>query len=147
MKYVLIILVAVLAGIVGVWTGDREPPVTITSVKIPDQSAGDSLQINIALERHRACRVSITRVIYDAQRTRFTTAETNYDAPPGPMGYDSYRVIVKLNSGLAVGPGQYSSILTFVCNPFHLLFPIVVRTPEVPFLITPGGSEQNNSSH
>lgn len=124
-------------GQLGYWVQDDVAPTTILRAEVIPLKPypGGEVHIRYFIRRYRSCNTRVERTLYDAKQLRIPLPERSFSASPGPVGDDSYVVSVPLMASISPGPATYRIITTYICNPFHNIWPIVVTSPDVHFTI------------
>lgn len=127
------------AGVLGLWIADREPPTFIhydqTRAEQDSVRPGETLRVRISGYRFRACAISVSRVLYDANGTRWPVPPQNFPEPPGSLGEATFAEPVAVPCEAAVGRASYWRQTSYECNPVHWVWPITGRPVKVPFEI------------
>lgn len=136
-KILTYVIITILAGTLGVWIGDREPPTAIISARaLGPVAPGEVARIEYRVHRYRSCPYRIDRVLLDADGVRLPLADQDFAAAPGPLGDDTYIALVPIPRIVAQGVVRYRSILSYTCNAVHRLFaPVVVASAEVAIMV------------
>lgn len=131
-----LMLVGLLSGIVGFMLVDREPPIRTLSLSAATKvvQPGGELKVATHIYRYRVCRVILERRIVDKDEVRYQL-EPVATAFPGNEGEDRYLSSVAVPRTASVGPARYVQARSYMCNPFHRIWPIVVTMPTVNFTI------------
>ena len=127
---------AALGGIVGYWVTDRDNPVAVLSRTLltPIVNPGGALQIERQVYRQRQCSTTVERVITDAGNIRYVLPNETLSIY-GTLGDDHFVTSVPIPSEASVGPAVYTSTVRYVCNPIHLIWPIVFQGSPIQFEI------------
>jgi hypothetical protein len=127
--------VAVIAGTLGVWTIDRQPPTVVLRTEVLSKPIrpGEDLRIKYTVHRFRSCETTIDRTLFDADFVRVVLDEIAFASAPGPLGESSYVAPVPIPRNFARGLGQYRVVSRYICNPLHRLWPIVFENQPVYF--------------
>lgn len=138
MKWRIPVLMAAgaLGGYLGFLVADRELPLQILDMKptVERVSPGDTLRVQYQVFRYRDCRMHVTRLIFDSERTMHVIAEL--DLPSGlPLGNDFLTTPVPVPLTATKGPAKYRIIVSYACNPLQRLWPLVAPPREVSFEI------------
>lgn len=126
------------AGVLGMWTADREPPVRLNDFKVltPIVSPGGELKIRYDVTRFRYCKVKIERLLVDDADVKYSLDGAFYEAYPGPLGREIYTIPVKIPEKANLGAAEYRTTATYYCNPLHSWFyPIRTVGPVVTFVV------------
>lgn len=124
-KYISVILGVVVGIILSIWALDRDlPSQNVKSVILnPEVIAGGNVIQDIAVERVRICNITVTRLLYDSDGTRFLLPSL-YIRYPGTIGSDKYNQEITIPNSVTKGPARLRVITEWMCNPVHYLFPI-----------------------
>lgn len=137
-RAIALMAISLIGGIIGYWSTDTVPPVVVGSAEptTPVVAPGGTLKIRFQIERQKSCSSTIERILLDGDRVRFVFDEISFHAAAGPLGHDSYAMLVKIPQDAAPGQAQFRMINTFYCNPIHRIFwPITATAPLVDFII------------
>ncbi|SHF03487.1 hypothetical protein SAMN02745157_1484 [Kaistia soli DSM 19436] len=136
-RIVLIFAFGVIAAMLGVWAGDRNPATEslLAEARPPDVLPGGQLHIAYEFRRYRLCPRETQRTIFDGQNIRFDLG-TQMRALSGPVGADSYVQPITVPPAAAPGPARYRVMIYDYCNPLHRLWPLS-KVIEIPFTILP----------
>lgn len=114
---------------------DRAPPFEYVSGEVlpPSPPAGGQISIHWHLRINRVCPGWVEREIVDHRGYIWRNAGS---AVRVASARDE-DVVNTLELPHALGPtrAKYVANICFVCNPLHRVWPICVRTPELPFEI------------
>ena len=125
---------SVIAGILGLWAADREPPIYVIKAEpVKTVWPGDELQLRYTVYRRKSCETNIDRFIFDSQLVRYVLDDLAFSGAPGPLGESTYVARVAIPAKFAIGQARYRVISKFVCNPLQRIWPIVVESPDVVF--------------
>lgn len=116
---------AFIAGVLGMWAADQQPPVTRVDAEVITQSVapGDKALVRFKINRDRvSCGVRVDRFFFDSQNVRYVLGSLEFESLPGPIGSDTYVVEVPVPRSSSQGKGQYVSVGTYFCNPIHVWF-------------------------
>lgn len=121
------------SGVLGAFLGDRSPPIVVRQGEIvPDPvSPGQLAEIRWkAILVRKSCTRTVRRYIVGSDNEIRILDENDGAVATGPDSI-SKKFLVPFNTPL--GRARYRATATFVCNPVHEIWPILVSTPEVPF--------------
>lgn len=119
---------------------DRRPVIdesTLEGHAIPPivREAG-TLTIEWSAYRYRSCSTIVAREIVDSARTVH-----RLDQEIGPysttINGDTWRMSIPVPPAAAWGPAKYRSTITYPCGFTLQWWPLVVKSPEIPFEIVP----------
>ncbi len=135
----LVVMLAAGAGYLGMWVADRDTPVEIRAQRVitPEVLPGNSLTMEYEVNRIRHCRSRVERTIYDGQKVRHVLGDNERNASE-PLGPGTFRTTPRVPEIAAPGEALYYVASSYVCNPTHLIWPIVVIQPEATFTIRAG---------
>lgn len=127
---------ALLAGLLGMWIGDRTPPGRLVSAKVvtPNVEPGGTFQIRFEVDRERSCETQVDRMLVDADGHREPLPDINNAQPLGPKAYIA---TAEVPYYFVRGRARYITATTYVCNPLHRWFPISAGVREFEFDVTP----------
>lgn len=125
-------------GAFGIWFGDRDPPVEqIGNIIFPNEvAAGDQLTLESDVIRKRQCYTLLERHIVDSQKVRWNYPDIDFRAV-GPIGKDHYKQFIEVPKDANPGPARLYITISWQCNPFHILWPIVDALQPIEFKILP----------
>ena len=131
-------LVGSVAATLGVWTIDRQPPVTVlrADVMVKPVRPGEDLRIRYTVHRFRSCETYVDRSLFDADFVRVVLDDLAFTSAPGPLGESMYVATVPLPRNFASGTGQYRVVTKYVCNPLHRIWPVVVESSPIWFEVS-----------
>lgn len=129
-----LLLFAVALGQVLMWGLDRRAPFELDSYTANPARPGDAAIIRASVRRDlsRRCSVTYSRMFFDASGARFDVTmgaqlmnaqaldDLNRRSP------DALVLSVTVPPLAAPGMGQLVSVLDYVCNPMHQLYPVAV---------------------
>jgi len=123
--------------VVGSMAADRRLPVSVLKYELatPVVKAGADVGRRVGVVRYRRCETTAQVTIVDAAGERLAYAGVSLTSP-GPLNvYDEYIQRVRVPQGAAVGKATLRVSVTYECNPFHQLWPIVFENPPLYFEI------------
>lgn len=133
------IFVGSLAGLLGTWVADRQPPTEIISFKLmtPVVPPGGELKIAYYVFRNRSCATTFQRTYRDGDNppARHALDDIVIASSPANPGWDEYTTVVPISVKAMRGKASYRPIILYRCNPIHLLWPIVQIPGNVDFQI------------
>ena len=118
---------------------DRAEPVTVHSTRFSgDLRPGGIVTIEWDATASRACAGEVRRRIIDDTGAVFEYDEqSTVIRPQGELGRRTYRREFRLPSGIRPGVVEHSVIVSYVCNPLHLWWPIIAKRDREKFVIQP----------
>lgn len=125
------------AVVLGIWVIDRDWPVVIENIRPlpPHPQPGQTMRLQLDIDRRRSCASNTDRWIIDALNTRFILPSHALQGAPGPLGRSTVVLPVEVPENAHMGPARYESQVTFACNPIHKMFPIYGDRIVVPFTV------------
>jgi len=136
LKWVIFVCAAIASATVGFMTADRAIPFVRYHGTITPENPmpGSAVTITWEGQRYRDCPGTVYRRIVDSHNVphSYDPVVAVYAKTENP---DPMARTFKLPAGIAPGPAVYIATTYFVCNPVHLLWPIVVSTPVIHFTI------------
>lgn len=143
---VFLVCLAFVAAVAGVWTADRGAVIQIVETRADKPvKPGGQLQIVYRVNRFRVCQRQVFREIIDGQGLRHVLG-IQPNPVPGPLGYDSYTVLVAVPPVVQPGLGEYRVTIEDYCNPLHYMWPLVTHI-KVPILISTNGAAEGTPTH
>lgn len=136
----LTLLTGMAAAVCAFWAMDREPPVVLAGApqaETPEVAPGEIFYARYTFFRKKSCTTHVDRFLMDATRVRFVVSSLDFPAGALKEGWDDARVPALIPLTAAPGPAVYWTINSYMCNPFHRLFPIVAPPREIKFTILP----------
>ena len=138
--YVIVVALMVVAAW---WSLDREPPVQILKmIEVTDAAPGEVVHMRIAVRRDtsRQCTVESNRQIIDGDGYKWPL-DNVYLTPSQIVADDAAspgetRIAFVVPLGAQPGPATWQTVLHYVCNPIHQVWPIKVEILQ-PFFIRP----------
>ncbi|MDO9277120.1 MAG: hypothetical protein Q7U05_00975 [Polaromonas sp.] len=125
-------MVCVAVGQVVVWAMDRTPPFVVNSYTSSPTHRGETAKIKVTVKRDltRMCSVTYSRMFLDAkgvawdltEGVRLMTAKSLDELDK--RNPDMLAIKIKVPDQAAVGKGSVMTVLEYVCNPVHQLYPI-----------------------
>lgn len=125
------------------WASDRHPPFTMTAYTAPPVKAGQSVIVKakVIRELDRDCSVTYSRMLFDSSGSRFDitpgaqlmTAEALEDLNRRSPNSLVFSVVIPPQA--TPGVGALITVMNYVCNPIHKLYPVsVLMTVDVPIV-------------
>jgi len=126
-----------ISAVLGFWVIDRNPPSTVirATVATSDVKPGGDLQVAYEIVRYRSCRTTINRFLIDSTQARFTLDDLRLAGAPGPLGRDWYITTLPIPLNFAPGKARYRVVSSYVCNPIHLISPIITEARDIEFVV------------
>lgn len=135
---VLFTIAAAGSATIGYWVQDRDLPVQSKLIEvIAPAYQGGKLLVRWQVFRDRACSALKQEVVLDAGNVRYILSEVRYPGPPGPLGFDTFISQSELPKEIPVGDATLRVSLTYVCNPVHVIWPLINTIPDTHFTILP----------
>lgn len=128
-----------IAAPVAVFAFDREAPITIHSAAMTRPAAPGGVAIaTYDLSRAQSCPTGVQRFVIDGAGVQHRYEP--YSAPSfGPVGRETKSVEIVVPRSATPGKARYRLVLSFKCNIFQRLWPIVLTLPDLPFTIQEPG--------
>lgn len=124
-------------AIMGFWTQSRNLPVQSQFVDIVGPAhPGGKLLVRWQVFRERSCKATKQELIIDIAGVRWIVAKQEFSAAPGPMGFDQFVTQTELPRDIPIGIAVLRVVLAYQCNPVHMLWPVIDRSPDIPFVIS-----------
>ncbi len=118
------------------WSMESNPPFTLLAYDVRSAKAGHNAMViaRVIRDMKRNCSADFSRFFYDANGARFDLSEgskhmniaaiaTMERTTPGILQFT-----FQVPEGAAIGTGKIVTSLDYVCNPWHLMWPIQVVT-------------------
>lgn len=133
-------------GQLGIWLAERDPPTVVLHTEVvPIKPWPDGeVQIRYNVRRYKQCATRVERSVYDSKQLRMVLPPREFAIAPGPIGDDTYSVSVMLPESMSPGRATYRINTTYVCNPIHRIWPIVVIAPDIAFDVQPSPERQSS---
>lgn len=145
LKFATLSLLGFLAATVGIWLGDRNPTMSVVSVRTEPTEPGALLEVAYRINRFRLCNRNVYREIIDGDGLRHVLGSQQRPSPAA-LGYDAYTQLVYVPTAVRPGSGSYRVTIEDYCNPIHYLWPIVTSI-NTGITIRPASlSEERNPS-
>lgn len=125
------------AGVLGFWLSERTPPIDIYDVDLltPIVRPGGDLKVRYYVYRRDNCRTKFQRTYRDSEGVRYALEDVDIWLSPSPLGRDEYVSLIPISPRASQGQAKFRAITVYVCNPVHLVWPIVQTPQEVLFKI------------
>lgn len=131
-------------GQLTIWALDRHPPFELISAEVNTPRPGGQLMIAAKVRRdlHRDCSVLFGRYLFDSIGVRYDISGPQLMSPQAlrqmnAMAPGELNLILPLPATFRPGPGVFSTVLEYRCNPLQdLIRPIHVQM-HVPFEVAP----------
>jgi hypothetical protein len=137
LQILVIIGMAIFAGILGWWTIDRAPPTNLQAQRVIEdeaQTPGGRLLIEYTTHRYKVCSVVLEQVLFDSRGIRYILPEQEYTVEPGTNGAETFVLPVPIPDKFSAGPARFRAFRTYACNPIQRWFwPVVLRSPDIEF--------------
>lgn len=136
--------VAILAGTLGSWVGDRDLPTIQVTAEIitPTGKQGDRVLVHEVVDRRKPCALQVERIMTDSRKVRYTLEDLVFSAPPGGVGRDEYVTPIPIPVSMELGPATVRVNKLYRCNPVHWLWPILSDRLEFNFEVVAGPEYQ-----
>lgn len=129
-----VVLLLLALGQVTVWALDRRAPFEMVSYEPRPTRAGEAAIFRAVVKRDvsRSCSSSYSRLFYDSTGSRFdvTTGEQIMSADAlsdlARRSPAAMVLSVVIPPAAAPGPGALVTVVNYVCNPLHQIFPVTV---------------------
>jgi hypothetical protein len=115
-----------------VWAMDRTPPFEVLSYKATPAPRGELVTINIEVKRDlsRMCGVTYSRVFVDSdgvtwdltEGVRLMTAQALNELDKRNPSMLTLKI--KVPQKASIGQGTVMTVMEYICNPVHQLYPI-----------------------
>lgn len=122
----------IVLGQIAMWTREREPPFELQSYTAEPTQRGEVAVIYAKVHRDlsRMCSTTYSRTFIDSSNVpwdltegvRLMTANALYELDR--RSPNSLTIKVRIPAGASVGKGSVMTVLEYVCNPVHQLYPI-----------------------
>lgn len=133
---------AIASTTVGYWTQQRDLPVQSKVIEVVGPTyPGGRLLVRWQVYREDSCAATKQEIIIDAGNVRWVLKAIYFPQPPGGPGFDNFISQTELPSDIPLGDATLRVSIAFVCNPVHLLWPVVNRIPDIPFTVIPRPKE------
>lgn len=131
--------IAFLFGMFGLWVADRDVPVVAVQSQLinNDLGPGQIARVRINGYRIRSCHTIVERYIEDSTATRFTYPDIDY-INPGPPGHFETFIEIAMPQRINPGLATLKTNAAWECNPFHRIWPITDRQPDIGVLVKKG---------
>ncbi len=137
-------MVCVATGQVVLWAMDRTPPFVVNGYTSNPTHRGEIVKIKVDVKREldRMCSVTYSRMFLDAkgvtwdltEGVRLMTAKSLDELDR--RNPDMLVIKIKVPEQAAAGRGSVMTVLEYVCNPVHQLYPIpMVMVTDVDVLL------------
>jgi hypothetical protein len=130
------------AALVASWALDRTPPLKVLSVSVAPgaRSGAADMVTRVAVDGQKNCSVQFSRALIDSQGFRWDlgTGKKSTREAAAQIARDhagELRNRIPIPAAAAPGRATLQQHFEYVCNPAHLIWPIVV-TAEIPVEVT-----------
>lgn len=120
----------------GYWVQDRDLPVQVEFKEIVGPTRpGGKLRVRWQVYRDRLCATTKQEIIIDMGNSRWVLPAQFSPQPLGGLGFDAFISQTDLPPDIPPGDASLRVVLSYVCNPLHMAWPVVNRLPPIRFRI------------